>query len=204
MGTATQVMVPLRKKLIPAHNNLFTTLTLLASAARLLDVTPRLQDNKATAKSVANARSALAMASQANIFTLGLVLLNQESCSRAGAMKAQDFLTAHKEKNPDLPNAFWTELEHMATGAMAGAVGKRQVVADVADDPPAKRIKVQKMAVAGSPSQTSTTAPSGSSDPDPTDRPCGSASAQADAGVAPAAAKPAARVALKRAIKRVS
>ena len=106
----------------------------------------------------------------------------------------------------------------MATGAMAGAVGKRQVVAD---DSPAKRIKVQNMAVAGSPSQTSTTAPSGSSDPDPTDRPCGiapsgssdpnptdrpcgSASAQADAGVAPAAAKPAARVALKRAIKRGS
>ena len=101
---------------------------------------------------------------------------------------------------------------------MAGAVGKRQVVAD---DVPPTRIKVEKMAVAGSPSQTSTTAPrgssdpdptdrlygnapSGSSDPDPTDRPCGIASAQADAGGAPGAANPAAKVASQRASKRGS
>lgn len=105
--------------IVAAHTALHKLMAAIGSSATALRVTPRLQDHGATAQHIAIALNCLSNASQSAVICMGRTLIEQGAVDPKMAKCAADFMTKHKGPNPDIPMAFWGELEMVAVGAAA-------------------------------------------------------------------------------------
>lgn len=101
------------KGLTSGHNEL---LSLVASrAAKMLAVSPRLQEHEATNEAIASALATMRSASLASVVASGVMLIQSGRDTIEGGKSAKTFLAKHKnESNASIPDDFGQELEHMA------------------------------------------------------------------------------------------
>lgn len=121
--------------IVKGHDHLHTTLKKMSDAGRLLQVTPKLQDNDATSQSIAIALNSMSAASIAATVAMGLDVLNFAS-HPSGGQKAADFLDKYRHaKGSDIiPKSFWNEIENLGSLAPA-AQGAKSSKASVRSAP---------------------------------------------------------------------
>jgi hypothetical protein len=103
--------------IVALHNVVHKDLADMNFCAKLLEVTPRLQDHEATSEAIAVGLACLKQASQASVLMSGVELLASADTDPSGGDKAKFFVQKHKlPRNAGLPAVFWNELEHMAAG----------------------------------------------------------------------------------------
>lgn len=118
----------LAKKLsviVKEHNIIHATMSSMSTAAAFLEVSPKLQDNEVTQQSIAEAKELMSAASEAAIVCEGVDLMKDHHNKVSGSAAAKVFLTDHPKvdknnKPSSIPEAFWTEIEAMASLACVG------------------------------------------------------------------------------------
>lgn len=97
---------------IKAHNSLHKVLQDMNSAAKMINLSPKLATHEVTQQAVAIALDALGVAAKAGIFIEGVMLLNSYENSHLGAEKAKAYLERYKGPHREGIGApFWKQFE---------------------------------------------------------------------------------------------
>jgi len=124
LQVAKKIVAGKLNKLVGLHNSLHQLLVQQNVAAKAMQVSPKLQEHEITSGSVAIALAALARSSQGSVFIQGIDLLLTGANDPKGSEHARSFLKKHRDdpnKNTDLPQSFWKELENLAEHAQVTA-----------------------------------------------------------------------------------
>lgn len=112
---------------VGAHNSLHQLMARLGSAATLLGISPRLQDNAETLQAVRIAFDNMSRASLASVVVLAAELVLKFERDASGSQGARSFLSRYaRSAYPTLPEVLWTELEGIAAHVRQPADGERQ------------------------------------------------------------------------------
>lgn len=104
------------KQVVDAHNAAHHVMTCMSRGAKLMCITPRLQDNEVTSTAIATARDTLLKANLACVVIMGVEVIFNSRSSADGPAAAKAFLAKHRHgaTAQELPAGFWAELEVIA------------------------------------------------------------------------------------------
>lgn len=120
-SVAAKVLDKKLESIVGAHNQLHKKMSLMSSAASLLEVSPRLRDHPETIEAAHISFDVMGKASDSSIVALAVELILRFQLDSSGISGARQFLSKYKKvDHPSPPEVLWAEVGSIAAHGERG------------------------------------------------------------------------------------